>query len=90
MNQQDRVNFVRRSGVPDVLLNLLRRAKGLDLLNFGETRAVCHRHVPLADDTGEVAKLLDQGFNFDGLCGSKARFVKFDRLYYPLAGYCGA
>lgn len=93
LNAQARKDLNTRSGVTGTILSLLRRAKGLDLLDYNEGR---HDHVVEVKisedkDSAKLGGLMNSGYSLhsiDPLSGD-LKVSKLLGLFYPSRSYFG-
>jgi len=91
MNNQNRKDLSRRSGVTGTVLDLLRRAPGLDLLDFNEGQNRTARAVPAGDDGGSVAVAINDGYELERIdpVSGDMIFGKLLGLFYPVPSRFG-
>lgn len=84
LNAQARKDLTTRSGVTGTILNLLRRAPGLDLLDYNEGLHV-HEQDVKADDTSKLGALMNDGYSLQSLDPLTGDFKvsKLLGLFYP-------
>lgn len=86
MNRQNVIDLNRRSTVTSTVLNLLRRAPGLDLLDFNEGLDKSEAVVPANDDGSKVSRLVADGYQFAGITPEAGiKMERLDGLFYPVA-----
>ncbi|AEX65853.1 hypothetical protein BF7_00075 [Pseudomonas phage Bf7] len=90
MNRQNVIDLNKRSAVTGDILSLLRRAPGLDLLDYNEGLDQDKRTVPAGSDGQELGRLVSDGFQFSGF-GINAELImtKLRGVFYPVPSYRG-
>lgn len=90
MNNEQRKHQQKRYAISDNVISLLERAPGLDLLRSYEQESVLRKVLPLTATPEDFSEVVEAGFTLERISMAGAHFSKFDRLFYPVAGYPAA